>query len=111
MANLAVETKKLDFKLEQVQDFTPTPMTLATVIYYTGYHPYTMQQVFTPKSQKEKLAQRKYFFWYQREYHQEIKNELTRLNRKDLLDGLFGKASPNPSKGGEPKHKPRPFKK
>ncbi len=90
MANLAVETKKLNFKLEQVQDFTPTPMTLATVIYYTGYHPYTMQKVFTAKSQKEKLAQRKYFFWYQREYHQEIKNELTRLNRKDLLDGLFG---------------------
>jgi len=91
MANLAVETKQLDFKLEQIQDFTPTPMTLATVIYYTGYHPYTMQPVFTAKNQKEKLAQRKYFFWYQREYHQEIKNELIRLNRKDLLDGLFGK--------------------
>ena len=101
MANLAVETKNLDFKLEQVQDFTPTPMTLATVIYYTGFHPYTMQPVFTAKSQKEKLAQRKYFFWYQREYHQEIKSELMRLNRKDLLDGLFGKASPIPSKGGE----------
>jgi radical SAM superfamily enzyme YgiQ (UPF0313 family) len=108
MANLAVETKKLDFKLEQVQDFTPTPMTLATVIYYTGYHPYTMQPVFTAKSQKEKLAQRKYFFWYQREYHQEIKNELQRLKRKDLLDGLFGKSSPNPAQGGESKHKPRP---
>ena len=92
MANLAVETKNLDFKLEQIQDFTPTPMTLATVIYYTGYHPYTMQKVFTAKNQKEKLAQRKYFFWYQREYQQEIKNELTRLNRKDLLDGLFGQA-------------------
>ena len=101
MANLAVETKQLDFKLEQIQDFTPTPMTLATVIYYTGYHPYTMQKVFTAKSQKEKLAQRKYFFWYQREYHQEIKSELLRLNRKDLLDGLFGKkASPNPSEVG-----------
>lgn len=90
MANLAVETKNLDFKLEQIQDFTPTPMTLATVIYYTGYHPYTMQPVFTAKSQKEKLAQRKYFFWYQRENQQEIKSELLRLNRKDLLDGLFG---------------------
>lgn len=92
MANLAVETKSLDFKLEQIQDFTPTPMTLATVIYYTGYHPYTMQKVFTPKSQKEKLAQRKYFFWYQRENQQEIKSELLRLNRKDLIDGLFGSA-------------------
>jgi uncharacterized radical SAM protein YgiQ len=100
MANLAVETKQLDFKLEQIQDFTPTPMTLATVIYYTGYHPYTMQPVFTAKSQKEKLAQRKYFFWYQREYHQEIKSELLRLNRRDLLDGLFGKASPSPSQRG-----------
>ncbi len=116
MANLAVETKSLDFKLEQIQDFTPTPMTLATVIYYTGYHPYTMQKVFTPKSQKEKLAQRKYFFWYQRENQQEIKSELLRLNRKDLIDGLFGgKASPNLStstgsvtvKGGELSRKPR----
>ena len=96
MANLAVETKQLDFKLEQVQDFTPTPMTLATEIYYTGFHPYTMQPVFTAKSQKEKLAQRKYFFWYQREYYQEIKNELTRLNRKDLLDGLFGGKKTSP---------------
>ena len=115
MANLAVETKQLDFKLEQVQDFTPTPMTLATEIYYTGFHPYTMQPVFTAKSQKEKLAQRKYFFWYQREYYQEIKTELQRLNRKDLLDGLFGKSSPNPSistgpvisKGREFSHKPK----
>jgi uncharacterized radical SAM protein YgiQ len=118
MANLAVETKQLDFKLEQVQDFTPTPMTLATEIYYTGFHPYTMQPVFTAKSQKEKLAQRKYFFWYQREYYQEIKNELTRLKRKDLLDGLFGgkKAAPDTTmprrqadNGKESTRKPKPF--
>jgi len=104
MANLAVETKQLDFKLEQIQDFTPTPMTLATVIYYTGYHPYTMQPVFTAKSQKEKLSQRKYFFWYQREYHQEIKSELLRLNRRDLLDGLFGQAK---KEDGKPDRKHR----
>jgi len=104
MANLAVETKQLDFKLEQIQDFTPTPMTLATVIYYTGYHPYTMQPVFTAKSQKEKLSQRKYFFWYQREYHQEIKSELLRLNRRDLLDGLFGQAKKEDGKPDR-KHK------
>lgn len=105
MANLAVETKKLDFKLEQIQDFTPTPMTLATVIYYTGYHPYTMQKVFTAKSQKEKLAQRKYFFWYQREYHQEIKNELLRLNRRDLLDGLFGPIKKDENKPKNKSHR------
>ena len=89
MANLAAETKQLDFKLEQVQDFTPTPMTLATVIYYTGYHPYTMEKVFTAKSKSEKLSQRKFFFWYKREYQQQIRQELLKLNRKDLLEKIF----------------------
>ena len=90
MANLAAETKQLNFKLEQVQDFTPTPMTLATVIFYSGYHPYTMGKIFTPKSKKEKLDQRKFFFWYKKEYRQQIKTELNRLNRKDLLDKIMG---------------------
>ncbi|RKD89754.1 YgiQ family radical SAM protein [Mangrovibacterium diazotrophicum] len=89
MANLAAETKQLDFKLEQVQDFTPTPMTLATVIFYTGFHPYTMEEVFTAKSKKEKLSQRKFFFWYKREYQREIREELTRLNRPDLLKKIL----------------------
>ena len=66
MADLAAKTKSLNFKLEQIQDFTPTPMTLATVIYYTGVHPYSLKPVFTAKSQKDKLSQRKYFFWYKR---------------------------------------------
>ncbi len=89
MANLAAETKQLDFRLEQVQDFTPTPMTLATVIYYTGYHPYTMEKVYTAKSKKEKLSQRKFFFWYKREYQQQIKHELLKLGRKDLLKKIL----------------------
>ncbi len=54
MANLAAETKDMGFKLEQVQGFTPTPMTVATVIYYSGYHPYTLKKVFVPKSKKGK---------------------------------------------------------
>ncbi|MCK7534628.1 MAG: DUF3362 domain-containing protein [Marinilabiliales bacterium] len=61
MANLAIETKKLDFKLEQVQDFTPTPMTLATVMYYSGINPYTMKKVPVAKTKDEKLSQRKFF--------------------------------------------------
>ena len=61
MAELAAETKDLDFKLEQVQDFTPTPMTLATVIYYSGYHPYTLEKIATAKTAPQKLAQRKFF--------------------------------------------------
>lgn len=89
MADLAIKTKELDFKLEQVQDFTPTPMTVATVIYYSGYHPYTLKKVYTAKSKKEKLSQRKFLFWYKREYREAIKNELTMMGKKDMITKLF----------------------
>jgi uncharacterized radical SAM protein YgiQ len=67
MAALAAKTKRLNFHLEQVQDFTPTPMTLATEIYYSGFHPYTLEKVFVARTKSEKLAQRQYFFWYKSE--------------------------------------------
>ncbi len=89
MAQLAIKTRHLDMRLEQVQDFTPTPMTLSTEIFYTGYHPYTGERVYTPLSPEEKLAQRKYFFWYDRAYRQEIADSLLRLHRPDLLAKLF----------------------
>jgi len=91
MAELAVITKNLDFHLEQVQDFTPTPMTVSTEAYYTGYHPYTLEPIFTAHNPKEKLAQRQFFFWYQREYKNQIINELRKLGRKDLIDKLYGR--------------------
>ncbi len=89
MADLAIQTKKLDFRLEQVQDFTPTPMTLATVIYYSGYHPYTLEKVFTAQSQKEKRRQRKFFFWYKKEYRKSILQDLKAGGREDLIKLLF----------------------
>ena len=64
MAELAAIVKKMNYYPEQVQDFTPTPMTLATEIYYTGLHPYTLQPVYTAKTREEKLNQHKHFFWY-----------------------------------------------
>lgn len=90
MAELAVETKKLGYKLEQVQDFTPTPMTLATEMYYTGLNPYTLEPVFTAANPEEKQAQRRFFFWYQKENQQYIRDVLSRINRDDLSDSLFG---------------------
>ncbi|OSY87237.1 hypothetical protein WH52_12300 [Tenacibaculum holothuriorum] len=89
MANLAAETKDMGFQLEQVQDFTPTPMTVATVIYYSGYHPYTLKEVKTPKTKKEKLDQHKFFFWYKKENRQWIKDKLTKVGRTDLLQKLL----------------------
>ena len=90
MANLAAETKDLGFQLEQVQDFTPTPMTVAEVIYYSGVHPYTLQPIKTAKTREEKQNQNKYFFWYKAEYKDWIRNRLTYLKRPDLAQRLLG---------------------
>lgn len=85
MAELAAITKKLNFKLEQIQDFTPTPMTVSTETWYTGIHPYTLQKVYSAKSPKEKLAQRQFFFWYKNEERKNIIRELKRIGRNDLI--------------------------
>lgn len=98
MAELAAITKNLDFHLEQVQDFTPTPMTVATEIYYSGYHPYTGEKVYTARSEKEKLAQRQFFFWWKPETRQGILNELRKMNRPDLVQALY------PSRKEKPWH-------
>lgn len=89
MAELAARTKQLDLHLEQVQDFTPTPMTLATEIYYTGIHPYTGEKIFTATRPEEKLAQRKYFFWYDKTYRADIVRSLQRMHRQDILAVLY----------------------
>lgn len=91
MAELAIKIRNLDFHLEQVQDFTPTPMTVATEIYYSGYHPYTGEKIFTATRPEEKLAQRQYFFWYDKTYRRGIETSLRRLHRPDLLARLFTK--------------------
>lgn len=90
MANLAAETKDMGFRLEQVQDFTPTPMTVATIIYYTGLHPYTLKPVYTAKSKKEKKNQHLFFFWHKRENHNVIRQKLTEMGREDLIEKLIG---------------------
>ncbi|MDN3664272.1 YgiQ family radical SAM protein [Algibacter miyuki] len=89
MANLAAETKDMGFQLEQVQGFTPTPMTVATVIYYSGYHPYTLKKVNTPITRKEKDEQHRFFFWYKDENKDWIKKTLNKLGRQDLLKVLL----------------------
>ncbi len=88
MANLAAETKDMGFRLEQVQDFTPTPMTVATVIYYSGVHPYTMKPTFVPKSKREKEDQHRFFFWYKKENKQWVKDKLLRSGKKELYEKL-----------------------
>lgn len=89
MAELAVATKDLNYHLEQVQDFTPTPMTLASEIYYTGIHPYTGEKVYTATTENEKIAQRRLFFWYEPEEKNNIIKDLKRIGRFDIINKLF----------------------
>jgi radical SAM superfamily enzyme YgiQ (UPF0313 family) len=109
MAELAVITKNLDFHLEQVQDFTPTPMTNATETWYTGYDPYTLEPVFSAKTPREKLAQRQYFFWYKPEERRNIEQSLRRIGRADLIPKLYdfkhenNRAKPDRKEPNDPK--------
>lgn len=98
MANLAVETKDMGFQLEQVQDFTPTPMTVATVIYYSGVHPYTLKPYKTVKEKEDKLNQRRFFFWYKRENHNYIRKSLQKANKPEMIEQLIGEQSTKQAK-------------
>ncbi|MEY8594040.1 YgiQ family radical SAM protein [Butyricimonas hominis] len=89
MAELVIQTKELDFRLEQVQDFTPTPMTLATDMYYSGLHPYSSRKIQSAKTETEKKRQNIFFFWYKREFKDEIIGILTKLKRNDIVKRLY----------------------
>ena len=108
MAQLAILTKRMDFQLEQIQDFTPTPMTVSTEAWYTGLHPYTLEPVYSAKSPQEKLAQRQYFFWYQPAQRRQIEQSLRRIGRADLIPQLFGGMPPKNTspKNTSPKNMP-----
>jgi uncharacterized radical SAM protein YgiQ len=105
MAELAVETKEMGFQLEQVQGFTPTPMTVATEIYYSGFHPYTLKPVYTARTDEERKDQNKFFFWYKEENRHWIRQVLDRAGRRDLADRLLtrGKTTPVDAASGSGK--------
>lgn len=107
MAELAAETRDLNFQLEQVQDFTPTPMTVSTDTWYSGYHPYTLQPEFSAHTPDEKLRQRMFFFWYKPEERPRIIRELKRMGRPDLINRLYPQGqqfmpfTPEPTRGNK----------
>ena len=105
MAELAVLTKRLDFQLEQVQEFTPTPMTVSTEMWYTGYNPYTLEPVKSAKSPQDKLAQRQYFFWYKPEERRRLEQSLRRIGRADLIGELFDSTRNNTPPASHKNHK------
>ncbi len=90
MLDLAMETKSLQLYLEQVQDFTPTPMTLSTEVYYTGLNPQTLEKIYIPRSEKEKQQQKRFFFWYKKENQENIKSLLYKTGQQKYIEKLFG---------------------
>ncbi|MEZ5196525.1 MAG: YgiQ family radical SAM protein [Bacteroidales bacterium] len=92
MADLAIKTKEHGLRLEQIQDFTPTPMTLATVMYYTGIDPYTGKKVFRANTIEAKKLQRKFFFWYKPENYAVIKATLKKIRMSHLINKLYGRS-------------------
>jgi hypothetical protein len=64
-------------------------MTVATVIYYSGYDPYTLKKVYTARNKSEKQAQQRFFFWYKKENQPWIKQTLFKLNREDLAKKIL----------------------
>ncbi|MDR1371519.1 MAG: YgiQ family radical SAM protein [Dysgonamonadaceae bacterium] len=91
MAELAVITKTMNLRPEQIQDFTPTPMTLSTTIFHTGVHPFSHEKPFVARTADEKQRQRQYFFWHDKTLKEKIIQSLKKLHRPDIIIKLFGK--------------------
>ena len=91
MANLAYEMKIMNLKIEQVQDLTPTPMTLSSCIFYTGYNPYTGEKVYVPRTIQEKKTQQMFFFWYKNEVKSELRKILSKIGKENLWHKIYGK--------------------
>ncbi len=81
-------------------------MTLSTVIFYTGIHPYTLKPVSTVKSVKQKQGQNSFFFWYKKEKQNEIVHLLKNIGREDLAQRLlnFKKTNQHQEKQSEKRH-------
>ena len=90
MAELALEMKRMGYRLEQIQDFTPTPMTLSTEMYYTGIEPTTMKPVYVATTPGDKADQRRMFFFYKPEMQRDIVASLRRKGLTDYVFKLFG---------------------
>ena len=95
MARLALDLKQMGYRLEQIQDFTPTPMTLATEMYYTGIDPTTMQPVYVARTPKDKADQRRLFFYYKADQRADIVRSLRAAGCQCFVDKLFGSPSIN----------------
>lgn len=92
---LALFCKRENIHPKQVQDFYPTPGTISTCMFYTGIDPYTMKEVYVPKTEEEKSMQRALLQYFIPENKQKVIKALIKAGRKDLI-GYYSKCLVQP---------------
>lgn len=95
MVELALFLKRHGLKVEQVQDFTPTPGTLATCMYHTGLDPLTGRELYVPRSEREKNLQKSLLLWHLPEKRRLVMEALRECDREDAARELFGGSAPS----------------
>lgn len=105
--DLALYLKKSGFIPDQVQDFYPTPGTLATTMYYTETDPFTMKKVYVAKSMHEKKMQRALMHFHKKENIPAVREALTEAGRLDLIETFYptAKGRAQKSRRGKAKRK------
>jgi uncharacterized radical SAM protein YgiQ len=114
MAQLAIEIKRskeypflthqkvpMSLPSDHVQDFTPTPMTYSTAMFYLGFDPYNKKKVTVARTMQEKRDQNTFFFYFKRENREKIRQILQRNGRIDLYQSLYQHFFGNKKKGGK----------
>ncbi len=90
MLELALTLKKYGIKVEQVQDFTPTPGTISSCMFYTGLDPMTDRKVYAARSDREKGLQKALLLWHQPSERAKVMEALRELGREGDASALFG---------------------
>ncbi len=93
---LALFLKREHLRPEQVQDFYPTPGTISTCMFYTGLNPYTLKEVFVPRTDREKAMQRALLQYFNPKYKDLVLAALKAAGRSDLI-GMGDKCLVRPS--------------
>ncbi len=107
MIDVAKFLKENHLRVEQVQEFTPTPGSLATCIYHTGSDPYTGEPVHVPRNAKERRLQKALLLWHLPEHRKDVITALKECHREELI----GEFSSHGSKPGYKSDKKAPRRK
>lgn len=92
MLELALALKSLGFRVEQVQDFTPTPGSLSTCMYYTGIDPDSGKELYVARTDREKGLQKALLLWHQPAERNKVLEALREIGREDMAAVLHGDA-------------------